>query len=254
MMATISGKSASHGTVRTAIRGGIAFAMVLLCGALFSSALAAPGQSAKMAKASPSLAAPDKSYGVKSAPIKMEVYSDYQCPHCREFYDEALTRVIREYVSAGKVYLVHHDFPLAGHKYSGEAARWANACAEVGQFDAAEAALYDHQDQWGADGDIGKYIAASMPVSDFNRVQAIMKGSAMPAPQATVASLDPMAGVQHPCSMDPYIVQDIKAGYQIGAPGTPDFVITYKGQSLKPIYSSVSWPVLKQLFDTLLKQ
>jgi protein-disulfide isomerase len=197
---------------------------------------------------------PDKTYGVSSAPIKMEVFSDYQCPHCREFYDETLRHVIDEYVSSGKVYLVHHDFPLVGHKYSGEAARWADACAEVGEFGPAEAALYDNQDAWGADGNIAKYIAAAMPAPQFRRVAAIVNGSTLPAPQATGASLDPMAGISHPCAMDRYIAEDIKLGYKIAAPGTPAFVVTYKGHAFAPVYFAVSWPVLKQLFDSLLKQ
>ncbi len=205
-------------------------------------------------RAQTALRPPDKTYGVSTAPIKMEVFSDYQCPHCREFYDQALRHVIDEYVPSGKVYLVHHDFPLLGHKYSGQAARWANACAEVGEFGPAESALYDNQDSWGADGNIAKYIAAALPAPQFKRVEAIMKGSTLPAPQATYASNDPMAGIARPCATDPYIVQDIKLGYKISAPGTPDFVITYRGHTFAPVYFAVSWPVLKQLFDSLLQQ
>ena len=225
--------------------------IAILCAVSILPATPNPAQSRQAAVA---VRAPDKTYGVSSAPIKLDVFSDYQCPYCRVFYDQTLRHVIDEYVSSGRVYLVHHDFPLPLHKYSGEAARWANACAEVGEFGPAEASLYDNQEAWGADGNIAKYIAAAMPASDFKRVQAIMKGSAMPAPQATNASADPMAAVSHPCAMDPYIAQDIKLGYKMSLPGTPDFVITYKGHTFAPVYSAVSWPVLKQLFDTLLQQ
>lgn len=205
-------------------------------------------------KTSPSLSSPDKAYGLPSAPIKMEVYSDYQCPYCRAFYDQTLTQVIRYYAASGKVYLVHHDFPMPQHKYSGEAARWANACAEVGQFGVAEAALYDNQDAWGSDGNIAKYISAALPTSDFKRVQAIMRDSALPAPHAYFPSADPMAGIAHPCPVDSFIAQDVRAGYKIGMPGTPAFVVTYKGRAFQPVDGGVSWPVLKQLFDTLLAQ
>jgi protein-disulfide isomerase len=222
--------------------------IAMLCVVSTLPATPSPSQTA------PSLRAPDKTYGVSTAPIKMEVYSDYQCPYCRAFYDQTLMQVIRYYVPTGKVYLVHHDFPMPMHKYSGEAARWANACAEVGQFEAAETALYDNQDAWGFDGDIAKYIAAAMPASDFKRVQAIMKQGAMPAPQAHFPSADPMTGIAHPCPVDPYIAQDIRLGYKISAPGTPAFVVTYKGRAFAPVYFAVSWPVLKQLFDTLLQQ
>jgi hypothetical protein len=236
-------------------REALAAGLAVVCIALFSAATlrattAAPSQAAKTSAYS----APDKTYGIRTAPIMMEVYSDYQCPYCRAFYDQTLTQVIRNYAAAGKVYLVHHDFPMPMHKYSGEAARWANACAEVGQFDAAEAALYDNQDAWGADGNIAKYISAAIPASDFKRVQSIMKESAMPAPQAHFPSADPMVGIARPCPMDPFIAQDINLGYKISAQGTPDFVITYKGNVYPPVYGGVSWPVLRQLFDSLLAQ
>jgi protein-disulfide isomerase len=227
----------------------------LLCAMfLLAVAVQAAPDGQQSAKAQSALAAPDKTYGLNTAPIRMEVFTDYQCPMCRAFYDQTLRHVIDEYVPSGKVYLVHHDFPLLMHKYSGEAARWADACAEVGDFAPVEAALYDNQESWGADGNIAKYVAAVMPAGDFRRVQLIMKGSSLPAPQATTASVDPMAGISHPCAMDAYIAQDIKLGYKIGAPGTPDFVITYRGNTFAPVYSAVSWPVLKQLFDSLLRQ
>lgn len=226
---------------------------ILLVALLATAALPAETQSARTQKPA-AASAPYKAYGSSSAPIKMDVFTDYQCPHCREFYDTTLRRVIQSYVADGKVYLIHHDFPLQMHRYSGEAARWANACAKVGQFEAAETALYDNQDAWGSDGNIGKFIAAAMPASDFKRVQAIMKGSAMPAPQAQGYSADPMTNVDHPCLVDPYIAQDIELGYRLPVPSTPTLVITYKGQALQPVSFAVSWQVLKQLFDNLLQQ
>jgi len=229
-------------------------ATMLVALVLVASALRAAPNAQQNGRSSSVVAAPDKTYGVNAAPIKMEVFTDYQCPTCRAFYDQTLRHVIAEYVPSGKVYLVHHDFPLMMHKYSGQAARWADACAEVGDFAPVEAALYDNQESWGADGNIAKYVAAVIPAADFKRVQLIMKGNSLPAPQATTASADPLAGISHPCEVDTYIAQDIKLGYKIGAPGTPDFVITYKGHAFAPVYSAVSWPVLKQLFDALLRQ
>jgi protein-disulfide isomerase len=229
-------------------------AIALVFGLLGAAAVrATPSPSQNRAPTAPA-PTPNKTYGWKSAPITIEVFSDYQCPYCRVFYDATLRRVIATYVASGKVYLVHRDFPLVMHRYSGEAARWANACAEVGQFETAEAALYDNQDSWGADGNIGKYVAAALPASDFKRVQALMKNGAMPAPQATGASLDPLAGISHPCPVDPYISQDIKLGYQFHVTGTPTFIITYKGRQFSMPATGVSWPVLKQFFDTLLQQ
>src|ERR1700758_5574834 len=79
--------------------------------------------------AAESLPAPMKAIGTKSAPITMEVFSDYQCPACRAFFENTLRFMINDYVASGKVYLVHRDFPLPMHPYSMDAARWANAAA-----------------------------------------------------------------------------------------------------------------------------
>ncbi len=253
-------KGNSHETVngrnqRIGVRRAVWHAAAILMAGLFvAGTMGATPNTPQSKKTSTAAPVPYKAYGTSSAPIKMEVFSDYECPSCRAFYDQTLREMIRTYVASGKVYLIHRDYPLEKHRYSGEAARWANACAEVGEFGAAEAVLYDTQDAWGADGNVGKFIAASMPAADFKRVEAVMKGSAMPAPQAMDYAADPMTGVNHPCQVDRFIVQDIEMGYQIRMPGTPTFVITYKEHSFAPISNVVSWPVLKGFFDSLLQQ
>ena len=70
-------------------------------------------------------ATPVKTFGNKNAPITMEVFSDYQCPSCGNFYEQTLKPLLGPdgYVAAGKVYLVHRDFPLEMHPYSAIAAR-----------------------------------------------------------------------------------------------------------------------------------
>ena len=61
-----------------------------------------------------------KSLGSPSAPITVEVFADFQCPQCRLFFLTTTQQLIDNYVSTGKVYLVHHDFPLNMHSHSGE--------------------------------------------------------------------------------------------------------------------------------------
>lgn len=197
------------------------------------------------------------SYGSSSAPIKMEVFSDYECPSCRALYEQTLRPMINDYVASGKVYLVHRDFPLPSHKYGYEAARWVNAAARVGEFANAEAALYDNQPAWSADGDIEKYVAGAMPAADFKRVQKIMESCAGPAPTSASASggrfMD-VAVETHVCPLDQYINEDRAMGMKIPVQATPTYVITYKGQKYPPGSGVVSWPILKQFFDSLLSQ
>jgi hypothetical protein len=116
-------------------------------------------------------AAPVKSLGNSAAPITMEVFSDYQCPSCGNFFESSLKFMITDYVAAGKVYFVHRDFPLPMHPYSHQAARWSNAAAKIGKFQEVDAALFDNQAAWSVDGNIEKFVVAALKPADFKRVQ-----------------------------------------------------------------------------------
>src|SRR5580693_6185528 len=52
---------------------------------------------------------PVKSLGNKNAPITMEVFSDYQCPSCGNFYVNSLKYMIQDMVASGQVYFIHRD-------------------------------------------------------------------------------------------------------------------------------------------------
>ncbi|MGA3292576.1 MAG: thioredoxin domain-containing protein [Candidatus Acidiferrales bacterium] len=225
--------------------------------AILAFGVAAPGATRRRpaSKATEPAGAPVKAYGSSSAPITMEVFSDYQCPSCRNLYENTLRPMIGDYVASGKVYLVHRDFPLPMHKYGYEAARWVNAAARVGEFQSVEAALYDNQNSWDADGNIGKYVSAAMSAAEFRRVQKLMEGCEAP----TSASIHPpevirVAQASHGCLFDAFIDADRALGNKIPVQATPTYIITYKGQHLPAGSGFVSWPILKQFFDSLLGQ
>ncbi len=216
---------------------------------------AKPAHAATSAKPAAALGAPLKTYGSSSAPITMEVFSDYECPSCRNLFETTLRQMIPDYVASGKVYLIHRDYPLPMHKYGYEAARWLNASARIGQFQSVEAALYDNQNAWAQDGSIEKYVAAAMSPTEFKRVQSQMRGCGF----ETAGSVKPAAfalGGQSgaTCSLDSYIEQDKALGNKIPVSATPTYVITYKGNRLPAGSGMVSWPILKQFFDSLLSQ
>lgn len=197
-----------------------------------------------------SVGPPVKSYGSSSAPIKMEVFSDYECPSCRALFEETLKPMINEYVSTGKVYLIHRDFPLQQHKYGYNAAQWANAAARIGNFPNVEAALYDNQPAWSTDGSIEKYIAAAVSPTDLKRIEKLMQG----CDPRTGATVKPAAAQIGGCTIDPFIEQDREMGNKIPVQATPTYVITYKGRKLPAGSGVVSWPIMKQFFDSLLAQ
>jgi len=55
-------------------------------------------------------------------------------------------QVMENYVSTGKVYLIHRDFPLPMHAHSQVAAQYSRAAAHIGKFEPVEQALFDNQE------------------------------------------------------------------------------------------------------------
>jgi protein-disulfide isomerase len=175
-----------------------------------------------------------KSMGSRQAPITMEIFSDYQCPACREMHLNTTRLVIDNYVSTGKVYLVHRDFPLTMHPYARQAARWLNAAAAAGLFQAAEMALYTKQDQWGATGNIEQALASSLSEADMRKVR-VMESSQR-------AQLD--AAVQF----------DLNLGNSRNVSGTPTVFVIHRGQTIPLPSGPVPYSLLRQYLDSLLAQ
>ena len=219
-------------------------AAVLLCLAL----IAAPVR-AQNSRTSPdwNRLSAEKSLGSPSAPIKIEVFSDYECPACGRFYEGTLRPMIDDYVASGKVYLIHRDFPLPLHKYSREAARWANAAARIGHFEAVDRVLYDNQAAWGehgsAEGDMKKFVRAALTPAEFKRVERLMQG-------CESDSHDEIQG----CAVDAEIQHDMAAAQLLPVTQTPTFIVSAHGQSYPPAAGIISWPLLKQFFDQILNQ
>jgi protein-disulfide isomerase len=193
--------------------------------------------------------AAEKSLGDPSAPIQLTVYDDYECPACGAFYEETLRPLIDSYVADGKVYLIHRDFPLPGHQYSRQAARWVNAAARIGKFEAVERALFDNQMQWSEYGTenpkgiMKPFVQATLTPAEFRRVEVLMHGC---------ESND--HNELKDCVVDAQIQRDMAAGELIPIARTPTWVVSYRGQSYPAQPGGVSWPLLKQFFDQLLSQ
>jgi protein-disulfide isomerase len=191
---------------------------------------------ASPAKASAAAANPNfvKAIGNPSAPITMEVFGDFQCPACRGFFETTVKQVIDDYVIPGKVYLVHRDFPLDMHPYARQAARLANAAAEFGQFEAIERALYDHQDEWSAKGNIDEVMATYFPAAQFKKFQSFES--------------------QHMSEINASIERDHAAGMQRNVNQTPTVYITAHGKMETLPGGGVDYKLLKSYFDYLLRQ
>src|SRR5215475_850941 len=79
-----------------------------------------------------------KTMGNPSAPILLELYSDFMCPHCKHLHEDILPAIIVDFVKSGKAYLVFREFPLniPQHVYSRPAANYATAAARIGKYEA----------------------------------------------------------------------------------------------------------------------
>jgi protein-disulfide isomerase len=174
---------------------------------------------------------PHKAFGSKNAPITMEVFSDFQCPACKTLFLTTNRQLMDNYVTTGKVYLIHRDFPLPMHAYSRVAARYARAAAEIGKIEPVEKALFENQEKWEQSGDVDGAVAAVLSSAEMTKVRALVKGG----------------------TLEPLIDKDVQLGQMYRVNQTPTTVFHSKGQTY-PYSSAMSYEILRQFLDQLLSQ
>ena len=174
---------------------------------------------------------PHKAFGSKNAPITIEVFSDFQCPACKTLFLTTNRQLMDNYVTTGKVYLIHRDFPLPMHAYSRVAARYARAAAEIGKIEPVERALFESQEKWEQNGDVEGTVAAVLSSAEMTKVRALVKGG----------------------TLEPLIDKDVQLGQMYRVNQTPTTVFHSKGQTY-PYSSVMSYEILRQFLDQLLSQ
>ena len=86
--------------------------------------------------------------GPDSAPVKIDEYSDFECPWCARFAILTEPDVRQRLIPTGKVRWRYMNFPLDGHPNS-PAAHLIAACAlEQGKFWEMHDMLYMNQNEW----------------------------------------------------------------------------------------------------------
>jgi protein-disulfide isomerase len=89
-------------------------------------------------------------WGNENAPITLVEFSDYQCPFCKQWYDEVLARLMAEYPD--KLRFVYRDFPLASiHEEAVGAAAAARCAGEQDKYWEYHNALFDRTYGLGGD-------------------------------------------------------------------------------------------------------
>jgi protein-disulfide isomerase len=171
----------------------------------------------------------NKAVGNPSAPVKIEVYSDFTCPHCKHFHEEMLPQLMKDYVVPGKVYLIDRAFVLP-HQYSREAFAYAVAAARIGKYQPVADALYAQQATWFTTGNVWGVVASALSSpADQKKVQELAKD---PDVQAEIDA-------------------ESRGGAGQGINQTPTLVLTVGGKSY-PLPSAPDYRLLKSMIDGLL--
>lgn len=84
----------------------------------------------------------DPFMGDEEASVTIVEFSDFQCPYCRKFYNEALPQIKEKYIETGKIKFVYRDFPLNFHSGAFPSAL-ASECARDQGGDEIYFAMHD---------------------------------------------------------------------------------------------------------------
>ena len=166
--------------------------------------------------------------GSTEAPVEMLVFSDFECPYCRNFALAAMPAIIAEFVDRGLVRVRFVHFPLAGiHRNAVPAAKAAHCAGLAGRFWAYHDYLFVRQPEW-----IGQ------PVSDSLWASYAASLGLEPSDFALCYSApETLAAVE----------ADLRQALKAGATGTPTIVIG--GRSITGIESYET--LRRQILDAI---
>ncbi len=97
---------------------------------------------------------PDSTFGQDDATLTMYEWCDYAYPNCVTFYQETLPQLKEKYIDAGKLRIVHKEFPVAGGDPSVIASMGAQCAARQGQYAEMADWLYNNVQAWSQQTDI----------------------------------------------------------------------------------------------------
>ena len=171
--------------------------------------------------------------GSANSPVRIEVFSDFQCPGCRDLYLGTMRQVLQEYSSKDKVCVIYHEFPLDSiHQHAREAARYAEAAARLGQEKLLSVmdSLFTDQAQWSQDGSLESSVSKALSHDDFQKVKKMLQ--------------DP--------SINSELEKEVQLGLKKEVKSTPTLFVHYLGKEQKA-EGVVTYPVLKQFIDQVVK-
>jgi protein-disulfide isomerase len=174
-----------------------------------------------------------KTMGNLAAPIRMDLYSDFTCPHCKFFHDQILPKLADDFITPGKAYLVFHEYvlpPSPGHEHSREAATYAAAAAHMGKYAQVSAALFASQATWAMSGKVWDTVSPVLTPAERTKIQALIK--------------------------DPAIVEEVQHDTDMGNAArvdrTPTVIVSPRGKKSTPWVWWENYPLFKSfVYDQL---
>ena len=170
--------------------------------------------------------------GTLNAPIRLDVFSDFQCPACRTFYLDVITQAVEEYGPTGNICVLYHELPLNAHQYSRKAASYSLAAQRLGrkQWLAVMDRLYRTQLLWASDGNIDSALADVISAGDLARIRKI--------------AAEP--------SIEDAIIKAIALGDKREVASTPTVFVTV-GKSVQKIDRLMPYQVWKDYLDKVIQ-
>src|SRR6186713_507894 len=169
-----------------------------------------------------------RAVGPVTAAVRIDLFSDFQCPACKALHEQTIKRVKEEFAQTGKIRLVHHDFPLPQHKYARPAAILAAAADRLGKYDAVADALFHQQESWGQTGNVDAVVDSVLTPEERKKLREIAKDPAI------------LANIE----------RDIQLGERMKVGSTPTMIVTHDGKP-NPVVGVVTYPVFSKYLNTI---
>ena len=168
----------------------------------------------------------DKAFGNPGAAVRLDIFSDFECPACRSFHVTMLPQIEKDYGPSGRLYVVSHEFPLniPAHKYSREAANYATAAARIGKYAAVADRLFLNQQAWAESGKVWETVETVLTPAEQKKVLALSK--------------DPSVLAE--------VEADVALGNKLGVNSTPTLYLQHGMQRF-----SLPWPLTYTLFRSM---
>lgn len=187
----------------------------------------------------------DNSMGDPNAPIKIEEFSDFQCPYCERFHEQTEPLLKQYYIDTGKVLFTYRSMGnwvsgnIGGANTESQDAAAAAYCAgEQNKFWEMHAHLF------------GNVIGENVGSFSDKRIPLIAK-------KIEGLDMDKFQSCYDSGKFEDRVQQDLKDGQDAGVTGTPAFVITYtvNGETkTERIDGAETFPTFQQKLEAILSE